>query len=268
HLLAGLLPAGIEEILIDDGRDQRGWLDGNLLVRPPALAAAITPPGLGVAALPVLRPVALRRRIGPARPGLDRRQRAAPRARDLERQEEGDDDQEPVQDGPAPHQRLPGGRRLFVGGATGGETVVVGCEAPGVVVVAAARVVVTVPATVVLVVAAPGAAAVVVVAPGAAAMVVLVAPGFVAAPSSPLASAAASVSAGAPSSALACSPSTKPVTSSVADSVRGPLAPGTAPRRFTSTNGMASWCPYSRPETSSANGLSSPDRVRRTATLR
>ena len=65
------------------------------------------------------------------------------------------------------------------------------------------------------------------------------APGF-----EPVASSAlgwgASASAGAPSSALACSPSTNPVTSRVADSVRGPLAPGAAPRRLISTNGMAS----------------------------
>src|SRR5262249_36216565 len=163
-------------------------------------------PALGVAALPVLCPLALRRRIGSARPGLDGRQRAAPRAHDLEREEEGDADEEPVQDGPAPHQRLPGGRgRLFISGAASGDTVVVGCAAPGVGVVAAAWVVVTAPATVVLVAVAPGAAAVVVVAPGAAAVVVVapgeaavvvvVAPGFVAAASSALASAAASVSA-------------------------------------------------------------------------
>src|SRR5262249_10159341 len=147
-----LLPAGIEEIPVDDRPDQGGGLDGDLLVRPPSLAAAITPPALGVAALPVLCPLALRRRIGSARPGLEGRQRAAPRAHDLEREEEGDADEEPVQDGPAPHQRLPGGRgRLFISGAASGDTVVVGCEAPGVVVVVAAWVVVTAPATVVLV---------------------------------------------------------------------------------------------------------------------
>src|SRR5262249_32666586 len=173
HLLAGLLPAGIEEIPVDDRPDQGGRPDAALLVRPPSLAAAITPPALGVAPLPVLRPLALGQRIGPVRPGLDGRQRAAPRAHDLEREEEGDDDEEPVQDGPAPHQRLSGGRgRLFISGAASGDTVVVGCEAPGVVVVAAAWVVVTAPPTVGLVAGAPGAAAVVVVAPGAAAGVV------------------------------------------------------------------------------------------------
>ena len=52
-----------------------------------------------------------------------------------------------------------------------------------------------------------------------------------------------------------------PVTSTVAESVRGPFAPGTAPRRFTSTNGIASCWSYSSPDISSANGLSSPDSV-------
>src|SRR5262249_28974232 len=44
HLLAGLLPAGIEEIPVDDRRDQGGGLNGDLLVRPPSLAAAASPP--------------------------------------------------------------------------------------------------------------------------------------------------------------------------------------------------------------------------------
>ena len=51
----------------------------------------------------------------------------------------------------------------------------------------------------------------------------------------------------------------------VAESVRGPFAPATAPRRLTSTNGIASCWSYSSPDTSSANGLSSPDSVSRTA---
>src|SRR5262249_13316794 len=242
-------------------------------------------------------PIALRRRIRTASTDLDRRQRTSPGACDLQTQKERDHDQDAVQDGPATHQCLPGTRagRRFCNGAVGGLVVVV--WAPGAVVVGTGAVVVTAPVALVVVTApaavvdvtAPGTAGSVVppgsVVPGAPATVVgapatvvaVTAPGGatiepVAAGFDPFASSApgwgASASAGAPSSALACSPRTKPLPSAVAGSVRGPLAPGAAPRRLISTNGMASCWPYSRPETSSAKGLSSPESVSRTATLR
>src|SRR5262249_35032989 len=205
------------------------------------LAAAPRVAALPLAGLAVSGPIALHRRIRTASTDLDRRQRTSPGAGDLETQEERNHDQDAVQDGPAAHQCLPGARAGVAPGSVG-----VGAPATGV----------GAPATVVAVTAPDGAT----IDPGAAA-------GF-----DPFASSAlgwgASASAGAPSSALACSPSTNPVTSRVADSVRGPLAPGAAPRRLISTNGMASCWPYARPETSSAKGLSSPESVSRTATLR
>src|SRR4030095_12849397 len=87
-------------------------------------------------------------------------------------------------------------------------------------------------------------------------------------PSAVATSPASAPSAGGASSALASSLRTKPATSTVAESVRGPFAPGAAPRRLPSTIGTASWWAYSSPETSSANGFSSPDSVSRTDTLR
>src|SRR5262249_3283500 len=172
------------------------------------------------------------RRLLPRRQ-VDRRNRARPCAHDLDAEQRHDHAEQHVENRPASHQVAPG---LASGGPGGGGA---GAAPPGA--------------------SLGGDSAGAPSPPPAAAS-----PSAVPAPRSP------SPHAGATSGALAPHAARRyPTAPPVADRVRGPFAPGTAPRRFTSRKGMVSCCgPYSNPATKSTNWRTSPMSVRRIDTLR